>query len=1316
MIKSPIAISNVDVSPVLKARARGGSAEYVLPSCARTSSRVSILANVTSTKATHCTMKLNNVPVEVRSSDQRQLLGTIVAPLLSPEQVGLVLEDISPPSCTITEVRLMPIEGSAEMSVKVPPHAEELLKQLDSKRSSSELLDAAAAETAFTTTTPCWRARANKIWHACKHSHGRCAFATLVLNDRFGAYAYALYRSLKATGTTAPLVVMTTPDVSEATISTLLKLGGESNNVTEAAASPNAVPTRSVIRVHRIGRVQYPSRYRVTHEDNETRKSLRFTKLEAWRLTSYRKVVLIDTDTMVLRNIDALFTCAAGSAVADMGAPTNFNSGIFVLDPSEAVYAELRRLTSFLISYNQGDQGFLNKAFPEWRLRPERQLPEVFNYFLKWRNSNSWFSLAWAKGVHVLHFTDIVKPHNWFLHPSTTSFAMPSRLSFVGQQGDMFQSWMAMADEYRCAHGGWTTCNRTVLELRNEKCRTVVRHYSKPAEAPASFSVMISHAPFRNPQRLVVLVKIELSLQTIPELHTIFLIVHGDVPSSLKQSGKKPLVKISPQFDALGNRFGPITVPTDGVLIMDDDILLDPQDIRLAFRSWRHSPTQIVGTFMRAVTQKGNQFNYETRGFAIGAMGSRKYNIVLTKLMFVHRHYLFMYACLLPYQLWALPNTLLNCEDVLMNLMVGTASGLPPLPHLPIHAVQLDYGTPPPDDMLGVVLKQAGLSGKYGSGDSLWANTRSTCTNEIAAYFEGVAATTFSRWSAYQSTPPLIDIPFAKRWINSTSGNEVQDNHYTTAYQTLLDVVELELFKGQRLMDNETEPQMNGGIPQVFTSGTCPTREDVLNTMRVHRWLLWDDSSSNCSDGCRLRYCFEEKLAPCCVRRQTAIWNESCQFLPHGCHDPHSRKVQEKGAVVVDKGMHEVPHISPSTSCPSYEDVLNTPISYRQTIWEETSYACGSGCFLRRCSGGKWSPCCVKRLRAVFRLACPRLRRGCPLNGSADGYVVEDKGAFTTPIVETSTSCPSFEEVANTRKHDRERLWADSTPPFNTNNMSVQMHAAPTALRQMQTCQDGCAMKFCKFGKKGPCCVRRARVVQWGGNLTCKQLRYGCSTVARADTPWSIIYDFHVTPTLNKSFLCPTREMVFNTQKQHRWALWEDPGGTHDCKFLQCSMKAAPCNVKRLTVGYWPVHCDSLPFGCEQGSAPSPMRMGISIVKDLRVGAKFGSGPWFRAMANSLDWSGFILPSVMGIGMILGLIRFIGVGTIFGLIRLSYLRARLIVNRCGSPCQSEHPKGARSFAKPPWRSSIGRLLGWAFVLWAMIGAQLMIYRVFHVVW
>ena len=423
-LASPLFVSG-EASPYLSAKSlRRGFAEYALPPCAldlanvtrfalrgrirrvtNANSPVDALCNVT-LNAQHATLVPDGGTQIPPATEKLQFLGLVSRPLLSPRQPAIVFEGLSP-HCCIGPVAVLPAASNAS----TPP-------PLDRGRVAPAL------------RRPCWRADSRRVRKVCPP--GACAYATLILNDRFAAYAYALQRSLALSGSSMPLVVLATDKVSDAALAAL------------ARANDSDSSSGGLI-VHRIGRVAYPSRYKASHEDGETRKSERFTKLEAWRLTAYRKVVLIDTDTMVLRPLDALFTCDAGTAVADQGAPGHFNSGIFVLEPAERTYNELRRLAPLLHSYNQGDQGFLNKAFPEWRLRPERQLPERYNFFLKWRNTNAWFGRSWTAGVHVVHFTDIVKPHNWYVHPIMRDQGYgPPKQSFVAQHGDMFQQWTAL--------------------------------------------------------------------------------------------------------------------------------------------------------------------------------------------------------------------------------------------------------------------------------------------------------------------------------------------------------------------------------------------------------------------------------------------------------------------------------------------------------------------------------------------------------------------------------------------------------------------------------------------------------------------------------------------------------------------------------------------------------------------------------------------------------------------------------------------------------------------------------------------------------
>lgn len=151
--------------------------------------------------------------------------------------------------------------------------------------------------------------------------------------------------------------------------------------------------------------------------------------------------------------------------------------------------------------------------------------------------------------------------------------------------------------------------------------------------------------------------------------------------------------------------------------------------------------------------------------------------MTLARLSHATGHYLYMYACMLPYAMWDLPNKRINCEDVLINLMVGAASGLPPVPFQPAYAVQRDYGTPPPAKLLSRVMTQSGLSGG-GRSEAAWADVRSGCTNELAVHFGGGGGRPLLREPAFQASPPWMGVPFDKRWIDLKSGEEVRRTLY----------------------------------------------------------------------------------------------------------------------------------------------------------------------------------------------------------------------------------------------------------------------------------------------------------------------------------------------------------------------------------------------------------------------------------------------------------------------------------------------------------------------------------------------------------
>jgi alpha-N-acetylglucosamine transferase len=104
-----------------------------------------------------------------------------------------------------------------------------------------------------------------------------------------------------------------------------------------------------------------------------------FTKLRVWELTEYRKVVFLDGDTVVLRNVDELFDRPSLAAAPDFLLPDRFSSGVMVIDPCRAHLDAMLELMRQLGSYDGGDQGFLNEVVDWYALPASHRLPAAYN-------------------------------------------------------------------------------------------------------------------------------------------------------------------------------------------------------------------------------------------------------------------------------------------------------------------------------------------------------------------------------------------------------------------------------------------------------------------------------------------------------------------------------------------------------------------------------------------------------------------------------------------------------------------------------------------------------------------------------------------------------------------------------------------------------------------------------------------------------------------------------------------------------------------------------------------------------------------------
>ncbi|MBU2958156.1 glycosyltransferase [Paracoccus sp. 1_MG-2023] len=189
------------------------------------------------------------------------------------------------------------------------------------------------------------------------------AYVTLVSNDAYLPGAEALLRSLRLTGTDADLVVLhraLDPDAQ----ARLTRLGARmvqadllpTSEAFDLTHARDALHARAAFT--RGGKPAFH-----TPLDN-------FIKLRLWQL-DYARVVFVDADAIVLRNIDKLFAmpefCAAPNVYDGLDGFRRMNSGVFTARPDSATFAAMMaHLDRPGIFWRRTDQTFLQNFFPDW--------------------------------------------------------------------------------------------------------------------------------------------------------------------------------------------------------------------------------------------------------------------------------------------------------------------------------------------------------------------------------------------------------------------------------------------------------------------------------------------------------------------------------------------------------------------------------------------------------------------------------------------------------------------------------------------------------------------------------------------------------------------------------------------------------------------------------------------------------------------------------------------------------------------------------------------------------------------------------------
>jgi lipopolysaccharide biosynthesis glycosyltransferase len=225
------------------------------------------------------------------------------------------------------------------------------------------------------------------------------SFVTFLGTDSFLPGVLALNTSLKNYNKTYGMVVLVTDLITPTSILAL-----ESN----------------CIKHKYVDRIKNPNKL----ENDERNFKHMYTKLRIFELDEFDKIVYLDADMLVCRNIEEIFDAPHMSAVAAGALAPGYthwkelNAGFLVVVPDKSLAAKMYALVESTSSYDGSDQGFLQSFYNNWANDKALQLDHKYN--LPVSNIEvlvdlNYFKFSYKKGVldtniAILHYWGFDKP------------------------------------------------------------------------------------------------------------------------------------------------------------------------------------------------------------------------------------------------------------------------------------------------------------------------------------------------------------------------------------------------------------------------------------------------------------------------------------------------------------------------------------------------------------------------------------------------------------------------------------------------------------------------------------------------------------------------------------------------------------------------------------------------------------------------------------------------------------------------------------------------------------------------------------------
>ncbi len=229
-------------------------------------------------------------------------------------------------------------------------------------------------------------------------------YLTVLTTDAYAIGAVALWECLRKTQPQYGLTVVLTKNVSETCEQSLQRAG------------------LTTLRIDRHLQRPAASESGFSHWDNT------FGKLLMFELVQFEKIVYLDGDMLVLRNLDHLFERPhMSAAVPDKLMPGHESwvqlcSALMVIEPragmADAIMQHVPAVEARMKAFS--DQDLLHDHFPDWPSHPELELnqgygmfPDSIDRYVTTLGYNLKLSAPDERTIAVVHFVGSRKPWAW---------------------------------------------------------------------------------------------------------------------------------------------------------------------------------------------------------------------------------------------------------------------------------------------------------------------------------------------------------------------------------------------------------------------------------------------------------------------------------------------------------------------------------------------------------------------------------------------------------------------------------------------------------------------------------------------------------------------------------------------------------------------------------------------------------------------------------------------------------------------------------------------------------------------------------------